>query len=172
MDPAQSNRPSESLPVDLEQQIAQWRLSVQASMPAHVRALARVVRRSVETGRLNALDRWCKKRGLRLKRRQLRPFADFLITRLLELKDLEPDARARLRRDALMRQDASRTTEDYRRGFAAGEDLRCRDCRYFVTAPNEGDSTDASDSQSCVALGTKGADQACVGFVRSRQQGG
>src|SRR6266542_5141350 len=152
--------------VDLEEQVAKWRRSAVASQPPHVRALGRIVRRSVETERLNALDRWCKRRGLRVPRRQLRPLRDFLVTRLLELKDLEPDARARLRNHRLLRQDEGRMTEDYRQGMAAGEDLRCRGCRYFVTAPHEDDPSDTSDSQSCVALGTKGADRACFGFVR------
>lgn len=57
-------------------------------------------------------------------------------------------------------------TDDYRLSRARGEDLRCRECVHFITAPNDCDPHDANASKSCVELGTKGADQACVGFKR------
>lgn len=83
---------------------------------------------------------------------------------MIDLKDLEPDARARLRARTLAGDDASRMTDDYRAGLERGADLRCRDCRWFVQAPNDGDSADVDQTKSCVALGTKGADAACFGF--------
>lgn len=153
---------------DLARQIAAWRSSAQASLPSHIQKLCTIVRRSVVTGRLGALDRWCKRQGLAIGRRQLGPFRDFLITRLLDLQELEPDARARLRQQNLVGQDARQMSEDYRRGLERGEDLRCRDCRYFVAAPDDGDPNDTSCDKSCVALGTKGADRACLGYRRPR----
>jgi hypothetical protein len=166
---SKSREPLETVPgaVHLERQMAEWRQAALAGLPSHLRSLAKLVRRSVATGRLNALDRWCKRRGLVVRRSRLRAFRDYLITRLLELKDLEPAARARLRRDALATEDERQMTDDYRRGVQAGDDLRCRDCRYFVTAPSDGDRTDASADKPRVALGTKGADLACFGFTRA-----
>lgn len=154
-------------PADLEQHIARWRHTAEANQPLHLATLSAIVRRSVATGRLGALHRWCNKRGIAISRHQLEVFRDLLITRLFDLRDLEPDARRRLRRRQLAGQDVRQMTADYRRGTARGDDLRCRDCRFFVTAPNDGDGRDASGDKSCAALGTKGADAACVGFVRA-----
>lgn len=83
---------------------------------------------------------------------------------MIDLKDLEPDARARLRARTLASDDASQMTDDYRAGLERRSDLRCRDCQWFVQAPNDGDLTNVDQSKSCVELGTKGADVACFGF--------
>lgn len=168
---APSTIASSSEAIDFERQIAEWRCSAIDSLPPRIRKLSAIVRRSVATGRLGALRRWCKQNGLRVSRHQLRAFRDFLATRLLNLADLEPAARARLRTAALRGQDLVQMTDDYRQDSARGEDLRCRDCRYFVTAPGDSDPRDPNHAKSCVELGTKGADQACVGFVRGVSAG-
>ncbi len=83
---------------------------------------------------------------------------------MIDLKDLEPEARARLRAHTLASEDASCMTDDYRAGLERGRDLRCRDCRWFVKAPTDCDLNDPNAMKSCVELGTKGADAACFGF--------
>ena len=76
---------------------------------------------------------------------------------------MEPEARSRLRLLTLDNDDMEKATTDYRDGSLSGADLRCRDCCWFVTAPNDDDGDD--HDKSCVELGTKGADKACVGFM-------
>jgi hypothetical protein len=149
----------------LAEQIAELRRNALASLPSQLKQLSLLVRRSVATGRLGALRRWCQKHGLTIERSKMRQLRDFLITRLPDLYDLEPAARARLRAQQLRGQDTAQMTEDYREGLARNEDLRCRACRYFVIAPGDG------DPKSCVSLGTKGADAACYGFTRREDSG-
>jgi hypothetical protein len=149
--------------VDFERQISEWRARALASRPAHVRALSKILRRGAETGRLGGLIRWCHEQRIPI-RRDLSLFRDFLITQMIELKDLEPSARARLRARTLASEDSARMSDDYRAGLERGTDLRCRDCRWFIQAPRDGDSADADQTKSCVELGTKGIDIACLGF--------
>jgi hypothetical protein len=148
---------------DLESRIKQWRESMLASAPAHIRALGLILRRSVRTGSLAGLRRFVRKHGIDVPQSMLRSFRDYLITQRIDLKDLEPAAREALREQTLASEDEAIQTEDYRQGVRDGDDLRCRDCRWFVIAPN--DDSPAS-GQTCVELGTKGADQACFGFTR------
>jgi hypothetical protein len=164
-EPALSAEDHERL-AELEQQLAEWRRRALDALPAHARALGPLLRRSVRTGRTNALARWCKRQNIRVRRRDLLALRDYLITRHLALRDLEPDARARLRDKALEREDLSLATPDYLGGIRAGDDLRCRDCHWFVEAPKDDDPVDMNDGKSCVELGTKGADRACAGFTR------
>jgi hypothetical protein len=152
---------------NLERAIAVWREDALRRLPAHVRALGAILRRSVRTGRTNALGRWCRKHGFAIARKDLSRLRDYLITQMIDLKELEPDARARLRLDTLGAEDPSSMTPDYRDGIARGRNLRCRDCRWFVKAPRDGDVRDPDSTKSCVELGTKGADRACFGFERS-----
>jgi hypothetical protein len=92
-------------------------------------------------------------------------FRDFIITQRIDLKDLEPAARARLRQTTLETNsdDLKDATSDYLCGKSGGIDLRCRHCEWFVKAPNDGDGD--NHDKTCVALGTKGTDEACPGFV-------
>ena len=152
--------------IDLEDRIKAWREQALKQLPAHVRALSPILRRAVHTHRVRRLQRWCHKHGFDIPRRQLPLFRDFLITQLVDLKDLEPDARARLRHHWLAQQDPSQMTDDYLAGVRSGADLRCRGCRWFVRAPSDDDRADPTDDKSCVALGTKGVDVACYGFSR------
>jgi len=98
-------------------------------------------------------------------------FRDYIITRRIDLKDLEPEARVRLRQTTLEANpdDLKDATGDYLAGKAGGVDLRCRLCGWFVKAPNDGEGD--SQDKSCVALGTKGADAACPGFIWDLDRG-
>src|SRR5258708_6653863 len=98
--------------VDFEKQVAEWREHALMRLPAHVRALGPILRHAVKTHRLGALERWCRKYGFEIERRRLPIFRDVLITQRLDLKDLEPDARARLRVHRLGDQDEARMTAD------------------------------------------------------------
>lgn len=151
---------------NLEEQIAAWRADALKRLPPHTQALGRILRTSVRTHRLNAFARWCRRRGFAISRPALAMFRDFLITQHVGLKDLEPEARARLRAPWLAGEREQHQTADYAEGIAAGADLRCRDCAWFVHAPRDGDAADPHTDQSCVELGTKGADRACYGFTR------
>jgi hypothetical protein len=157
--------------VDLERQIKEWREAALKKLPRQVRTLAAIVRRAVNPPNIWKLERWCRKRGITIERHMLPLFRDFLITQLLELKDLEPAARARLRQHWLAQQDTSQATDDYLAGARAGEELHCRDCLWFVRAPRDNNINDPSPDKSCVDLGTKGADLACCGFMRGTHLG-
>lgn len=150
---------------ELEERVQQWRDQALKGSPMRTRSLIRILRKSVETGRLNALARWCLKHGFHITKRELPSFRDFLITQSIHLKDLEPPARARLRVLTLKGQDPDERTHDYLDGQRRGEDMRCKDCRFFVRAPND-DPDDPDASKPCVAFGTKGDDIACFGFTR------
>src|SRR5579871_4554718 len=152
--------------VDFDQQVAEWREAALKQLPAHVRALGPILRRSVRTHRFVALERCCKRHGFTIERRRLPLFRDFLITQRLDLKDLEPDARARLRLHYLGSQDKSCMTADYRDAARAGDAPLCRDCCFFITPPNDADPSDPNATKSCVELRTKGSDVACFGFTR------
>ena len=151
---------------DLDQQIALWQKAALSALPPRLRRLSPLLRRAAKTGRVRKLARWCQRQGLAIPKRSLPLFRDFLITRMLDLRDLEPAARARLRRHHLHQLVDAHATADYRDGVEKGEDLRCRDCRWFVCAPHDGDASDPSSDQPCAALGAKGADAACPGFTR------
>ena len=152
--------------VELERQLAVWRTEAVQKLPTRGRTLAAIVRRPVDPQGLRKLERWCRKHDIHIEHRWLPRFRDYLITQLIELKDLEPEARARLREHWLANQDARLMTEDYADGFLSGSDMRCRDCRWFVRAPKDGEAGDGDQDKSCVSLGTKGADIACYGFQR------
>jgi hypothetical protein len=137
-----------------------------AEAPEHVRQLGLVIRRSVRTKSVMGLRRFLVRHKVladddQILMKHLRSFRDYLITQRVDLKDLEPAARSRLRQATLRQQDEDQMTSDYKLTTARGESLFCRNCRWFVAAPNDGDG-DAT--KSCVELGTKGADAACFGF--------
>lgn len=131
--------------------------------PEHIKELGGVVRRSVDHD-VAELESFLSKHGIPVDRERLEEFRDLLIVRRVDLKDLEPAARARLRARTLQHDDHRQMTADYVAAVNAGELPRCRDCRWFVTAPQDGSPT---GDQACTALGTKGSDQACFGFTKS-----
>jgi hypothetical protein len=148
--------------MELEELIRNEMMKRLAQAPEPVRRLGKIIRRSVRTGQLHELRRFFYRHGIRVRPEQTARFRDHLILERIDLKDLEPAARARLRTHTLASDDASQMTDDYRLAIQAGDQLYCRSCRWFVTAPQDGSE---SGSKSCVELGTKGADVACYGYT-------
>jgi len=136
----------------------QWK-----NTPEHIQELGGVVRRSVDQD-VAELEAFLSKHEIPVDRERLEEFRDLLIVKRVDLKDLEPAARARLRARTLQHDDPRQMTADYSSAASAGEVPRCRDCRWFVAAPQDGSPT---GDKPCTALGTKGSDQACFGFTKS-----
>lgn len=131
-------------------------------MPAHLIELGNIVRISVATDDLQALAAFLREHEIGFSSANLHVFRDLIITRRFDLRDLAPAARARLRDLALAKEDASDMSADYIGLIQLGITPRCRDCRWFVSAPNDGTP---HGEKSCVALGAKGIDVACIGFT-------
>ena len=149
---------------DFEKRLEDAKTRILGMAAPHLQALGKILRRSVEHETLAAFKRFLLKHQLWNGgiARNLALFRDFLILSRIDLKDLEPAARARLRTYTLRAQDADKMTPDYRAGYLARADMRCRDCKYFVTAPHD---QEPNGDKSCVELGTKGADRACYGYT-------
>jgi hypothetical protein len=121
------------------------------------------IRRSTESGDLSTLSRiFSEIDGVTVD--DAEAFRDFLVTQFVELKDLEPHARARLRMMTLASEEVE-PSEDYTRMVAARRVPMCRDCKWFSNVPEGEDKT-------CVALGSKGTDQGCFGFTLAPQDAG
>lgn len=147
---------------DFETKLKAWQEEQLLEAPEQVRRVANVVRISVATGSTRAFGKFLRKYGIDVQESRLEQFRDYLITRRHDLKDLEPAARNRLRRFILKDEDPTRMTSDYKMMQAAREQPFCRDCRYFVEAPHDGEP---DGEKACVEFGTKGADLACYGFT-------
>lgn len=132
--------------------------------PEHIARLGEILRRSVETGDLAEFLAFLQEHEATdgIGPDNVEELRDLLITQRIDLKDLEPDARARLRYKMLAGEDSRCMTEDYYSAAKSGDIPRCRDCKWFVTAPNDGEK---DGDKSCVQMGTKGADLACLGFT-------
>ena len=132
--------------------------------PEHIQELGPILRRSVESDDLSEFCAFLQEQGMAagIPLEQLGAFRDLLIVQRIDLKDLEPDARVRLRHRTLAQEDSHLMTEDYHSAVKGGQIPHCRDCRWFVTAPKDGED---NGDKSCVQMGTKGADQACIGFT-------
>lgn len=135
------------------------------ALPEHLAILGAVVRESVQTGDLERFATYLAEQGISMPTEQLEHFRDLVIVRRLDLKDLEPAARERLRARTLKTQSSLLQSADYRAAVERGETPRCRDCAHFVTAPH--DDTPGGE-KSCVELGTKGVDAACFGYTISK----
>jgi hypothetical protein len=148
---------------DIEKQLQEAVERVNAQTPEHLKRLGKILRRSIETGSLVKLRRFLKEHDVEVPRRDIECFRDHLIIHRIDLKDLEPAARARLFARAHAKEDPRNMSPSYRASVAQGIIPSCRDCRWFVTAPNDGEGDHSG--KSCVELGTKGADIACYGFT-------
>lgn len=137
------------------------------SLPEDQKALGAILRKSVLDGDLNELAAYLEQHELFVARERLVEFRDYLIVTRIDLKDLEPSARERLRAHTLELENPLLKSPDFRRIEAAGQTPRCRDCQYFVRPPMDG-STDGD--KACTYFGAKGADVACFGF-KSKDQG-
>ena len=127
--------------------------------PKEIRRVAEIIR----GGSMRKFRKFLRRQNITLEHEEASAFRDYLTINRVDLKPLEPAARARLRVLTLKDQDVAEATDDFRDGVLSGADLRCRDCMWFVTAPNDDDGE--NHDKSCVALGTRGADKACVGFM-------
>ena len=126
--------------------------------PKAIRRVARVIRR----GNLKKFRRFLRQSNINIPNNQADSFRDYLITQRIDLKDMEPMARARLRMLTIKQDDDQLATGDYLAATSAGVDLRCVDCSWFAMAPNDGDGENAE--KTCIQLGAKGVDEACIGF--------
>jgi hypothetical protein len=147
---------------DLEAQFAAVRQKYLEALPEHLRTLGDILRRTVAENDLAPLAKFLAEQEIEVAADKLEHFRDLLIVRRLDLKDLEPDARQRLRSRVVAIQDSTQMTADYVAAKTAGAVPRCRGCRYFVTPPNDG-SVDGD--KACVSFGTRGGDEACYGYT-------
>jgi len=132
-----------------------------AGSPKRVRQLGKILRaRSVTRMRLFLLRYGL---GGKIKKHELPLFMDWLITKRIDLKDMEPEARKRLRVHTLENQPEGEKTEDYTVFIeSSGKPLTCKHCSWFVVAPPD-------EEKSCVEMGTKGIDTPCYGFTLSNR---
>ena len=130
--------------------------------PEHVKELGNIIRKSVASGSMVKFKRFLKEHDIDIGVRDLEAFRDHLIIHRIDLKDLEPEARSRIFLLAHVRENPSNMTEDFRTEIQINSHPKCRDCQWFVTAPNDSDD---NAEKSCVEMGTKGADRACYGFT-------
>jgi hypothetical protein len=147
---------------EYERRIKDASAALQQEAPEHVKELGDIIRKSVANKSLVKFKRFLRKHEIDIGTRDLEAFRDHLIIHRIDLKDLEPEARARIFLMAHAKEDSSKMTEDYRAEIRINSHPSCRDCRWFVTAPNDSDD---NAEKSCVEMGTKGADRACYGFT-------
>lgn len=151
----------------LDEEVAkELQAKFQQQLDERLKASPEVVRKAAEVIRnkdLRAFRKFLRRNNIAVPNEHAEAFRDYIITQRIDLKDLEPEARARLRAATLKGQEYDNATEDYLQGKADRIDLRCRDCVWFVKAPN--DNVGDNHDKSCVALGTKGTDEACFGFI-------
>ena len=151
---------------EAESEIQKARREMLESAPDHLIELGQILRRAVEGGGLEEFREFLREHDVGinpdLDDNVIMEFRDLLIIQRVDLKDLEPDARRRLRRLTLLFDNPKMKTPDYAAIKKNGEAPRCRDCKWFVTAPKDGGQ---NSDKSCVELGTKGADEACYGFT-------
>lgn len=149
--------------LDAEELSKKIREQYVAALPEHLQRLGEILRETVVAGDLGPFAQFLSEQEIAAPQDQLAVLRDLLIISRLDLKDLEPAARERLRAHTLATEDHAEMSPDYKAAIDAGEMPKCRGCRYFVHAPNDG-SPDGD--KSCVSLGTKGADAACRGYTK------
>jgi hypothetical protein len=151
---------------EIESEIEKAQKQLLEQTPEHIIELGDILRRSIETDELDEFRSYLQKHEIDIAggKHKLEAFRDLLVIQRIDLKDLEPAARARLRSRTLNSEDPSMMTKDYQDAASTGVMPVCKDCRWFVTPPKDGG--EGSD-KSCVQLGTKGADMACYGFTSS-----
>jgi hypothetical protein len=131
------------------------------SVPEHVIALGGIIRKGIETGTIDSFRAFLEEHSISFEEDWLYDLRDLIIIQRFDLMELEPEARERLRHRTLAQDSSVAPSSDYLEACNTGSVPHCRDCRWFVKAPSDGDD---KSELSCVQMGTKGADQACVGF--------
>lgn len=153
---------TERAAVDLEKLIEEARRQQWEQTPEHIKELGRLLRESTVSGELDKLAAFLVEQKVGVSRDQLESFRDYLIITRIDLKDLEPAARERLRAQTLARENPQVMSPDYMAATAQGEIPKCRNCRWFVKPPMDGSE---HGDKPCVNFGTKGSDVACYGFT-------
>ena len=131
------------------------------NVPEHIIALGGIIRSGIEEGTIASFRDFLNEHSIPFQEDWLHDLRDLIVIQRFDLKDLEPEARQRLRHRTL-EQDAHVPTDDYVAACKSGSIPNCCDCEWFVNAPNDSDD---NSELSCVQMGTKGADLACVGFT-------
>lgn len=147
---------------ELEELLVRSREAVLAQAPEHLRELGPILRKSATNDDLSKFRRFLRDHDIQVARRHLPAFRDILIVNRIDLKDIEPAARERLRARTLATEDPRRMSVDYRKAVVGGRVPQCRDCRWFVTPPKD---DDPDSDKACTEFGTKGVDVACYGFT-------
>ena len=141
----------------LEKKLSAIRSQLLASSPKHVQQLGRILRRRS----IFFFKQFLRKLGMldKIPKEMVSLFMDYLIIKRIDLRDMEPDARRRLREATLEDQPEEEKTDDYKAYVENSEDPpMCKHCRWFMETPPE-------DEKTCVELGTKGNDFPCFGFT-------
>ncbi len=149
--------------VEIEEMLEASRRQYFETLPEHMQRVGEIIRQSLVDGNMDALAQFLMDHKVPVAVERLKQFRDYLILKRLDLKDLEPGARERLRARQLATEDPANVSADYFTAKRYGELPMCRDCRYFVKPPNDG-SPDGD--KPCISFGTKGSDVACYGFTR------
>lgn len=148
---------------DLQKKLDAIVASNLAQSPRHIKQLGRILRRKS----IFSLHRFMVEHGMagKIPKEDLPIFMDYLITQRIDLKDMHVEARKRLRDRALACQPEELKTDDYKKHVdELGEDVRCRDCQWFMKSPPWGE-------KSCVQMGgAKGIDAPCFGFTKKKMQ--
>src|SRR5689334_3240189 len=113
---------------DLEDLEAKFRVAREQQWeetPEHIKQLGDVLRRSVDRD-VDELAAFLKSHDIEVDRDKLETFRDTLIVQRVDLKDIEPAARERLRARLLAGDDPRMMTADFREAAASGELPRCR----------------------------------------------
>lgn len=150
-----------NLLIEYESRIDDAKETLQQEAPEHIIELGIIIRRSVSDGSLEKLKIFLDEHKISVPDGDLEAFRDHLIIHRIDLKALEPEARARMFMRAHAKEDKINMTDDFRIAMNKGVAPKCRSCRWFITAPVD---SDCNDEKSCVEMGTKGADTACYGF--------
>jgi hypothetical protein len=144
---------------DLEKKLQDIQQTVLGQTEKQSAKLGKILRRRG----LFSFKMFLRKHKIKLPKEQVPLFMDYLITKRSDLKDLEPEARRRLRQYKLKDQPEHLKTRDYliyiESELAPTPPLTCKNCRWFMSAP-------PGYVDSCVELGTKGADDPCYGYTK------
>ena len=143
----------------LEQKLQALKNEVLEHTKKDIEKLGKILRRRG----LFSFKMFLRKRKINLPQEHIPLFMDYLITKRIDLKDMEGDARQRLRQHLLKDEPENVKTEHYRLYVEncrpPNTPTTCKDCLWFMLAP-------PGEHTSCVKLGTKGSDAPCYGFVK------
>jgi hypothetical protein len=142
---------------DLEKKLEAIKSQLLVSASKNIQILGKILRR----GSLFFFKQFLKKHKLlhQIPQNTVPLFMDYLIVNRIDLKDMWPESRSRLREATLENQPDTEKTEDYLKYIDDSDDPpTCKHCVWFVDAPE-------GEEKSCVSMGTKGCDFPCYGFT-------